>query len=359
MLAYYVGVFYPANCEAHVHADVEGYVLSPLQLAHVVQNIRGCAVTYEHQGVAHASSQLADITNKISVLRALNRAAKTCAVPTMAPVGLVTGAWIVPSGAAYCAFVTDEALHPRLAMLTKQRVLQGLSLTHVHPRNKGECATPVEVSLCQTPARPGCSIVAGPMYSVNEVCKYKASSFGASTTMTTPASPSAERPNPIVEAISALSADQRKLISAAIESFKATITSTEADNARLRQENSDMSKAAAVDSSLLTQELDRFIARVGTEHAAAYAIEPESCARSLKSSNNEVVRRTVDRLLMCANAGMLHKRAAPHEADAHVPRVADDVRVSAKRKAESEADRDHPGNPNDPGEQLHRALAMF
>lgn len=83
--------------------------------------------------------------------RVLSQLAVTA--PEKAPIGHVLSAFLAPDGAAYCVLELDDSAYPRMSEMINKEKIKGVSLTHL-----AETLTPIEVSLCVEPARPGAMI---------------------------------------------------------------------------------------------------------------------------------------------------------------------------------------------------------
>ena len=80
-----------------------------------------------------------------------------------------------------------------------------------------------------------------------------------------------------------------------------------------------------------------FLAQIGPEASKQFGLSQESCGRALEDDNADIVRRQVDRMLMCCNQVMMTR----HQAAVAAPEVAavestEPVveRTSVKRSAE-------------------------
>ena len=103
--------------------------------------------------------------------RVLSQIATTA--PEKSPIGHVLMAFAAPDGAAYCVLQLDDSAYPQMSEMINKQMIKGVSLTHL-----AESLTPIEVSLCVNPARPGIHLP-WQAYPKGYVCLHGAIPLGA------------------------------------------------------------------------------------------------------------------------------------------------------------------------------------
>lgn len=167
-LAVFAGVYYP---QIGVVKDngVPGYELDLPTLHRLKARLIGCPITLEHHGIATISKYLSTTPTGLEVIRALNAAANVTGRHNARPVGVISDAYQNANGEFVCIFNINSSVFASLCTLIKSGLLRGLSLSHFH-----DADAPLEVSLCQKPARANCYISAGPFSLPSAALMYKA-----------------------------------------------------------------------------------------------------------------------------------------------------------------------------------------
>jgi hypothetical protein len=195
----------------------EAYRLTAPEAATLCDQMVGVAVTYAHSGIHEALDIVERVgapLTKPNVVRAMEQS--SLKRPRQRPLGLVTDAWIASNGDGMCSFYTRSAA---ANALIKDGKLGSVSLTHV-----AETMNPLELSICNAPARPGSRVVLADT-SREEAARYKARSLIPlkAPAMSTPSSPpkvvaaaaTTEKKEPTVaEALSALPEAAQKVLAA-------------------------------------------------------------------------------------------------------------------------------------------------
>lgn len=104
-----------------------------------------------HEAVGILQGQGGGEVTATGMHRVLSQLAVTA--PEKAPIGHVVMAFVAPDGAAYCILELDDKAFPKISKMINAEHIKGVSLTHL-----AETLTPIEVSLCVEPARPGAMI---------------------------------------------------------------------------------------------------------------------------------------------------------------------------------------------------------
>lgn len=167
-LGIFAGVFYPRPGVV-VNNGVPGYELDRRSTQRLCDQLVGCPITLEHHGIATISKYLSKNPDGTEVIRALNNAANVTGKHNARPIGIISNAYENARGEFVCIFNINTTAFSSLCALINSHVLRGLSLSHFHDET-----LPLEVSLCQRPARPECFITAGPFTLPSVALMYKA-----------------------------------------------------------------------------------------------------------------------------------------------------------------------------------------
>lgn len=162
---YHVAVWAPAGTPG----AEEAYKLNAEGAKTLSDRMIGVAVTYAHSGIHEALDIVEAVgapLTKPNVVRAMHQSALQN--PRQRPLGLVTDAWIADNGDALCTFYTQS---PAANTLITGGHLGSVSLTHV-----AESMSPLELSICNAPARPGSRVLLADT-SRMEAARYKAQSL--------------------------------------------------------------------------------------------------------------------------------------------------------------------------------------
>lgn len=153
-LVYFVGVVYPSPARAALLPD--SYKLNVSQLEQVRKSLIGCPITYDHSAIMHVLDiiknfdlgldygTIVDLMDVVGVREGLHH----CSF------GEVTDSFFSLDGALWVTFSIDSSSYPGIVNMVAQRLLDGLSLTHLNLSQP----VPMEVTLCAEPARPGCRV---------------------------------------------------------------------------------------------------------------------------------------------------------------------------------------------------------
>ena len=143
------------------------YRLTAAETSLLASRMIGIPVTYDHRGIAAAldivQSAGAPLT-KPNVMRGLARASETD--PKQRPIGLVHDAWVAANGDGMCTFsVRGNAAKTMI----EEGNLASVSLTHM-----ASTLDPLELSICNVPARPGSRVVFKSIAGPQQTAAYKA-----------------------------------------------------------------------------------------------------------------------------------------------------------------------------------------
>lgn len=303
-----MGAFYPAARQMETNG-VDGYVLSTLELIQIAQQLRSKPLTYEHVGIAGACEWMERRGGDVSterVVAGLNAAAQADLLGS--PIGVVLDAWRAADGTWLCSFAIDHRTHPRLCALVDSGTLRGLSLSHYH----GILPEALEVSLCSTPARPGCSVTAGPFDAPDGLRKYKARSLSVASphpclvTMSALESPPAD----MSDVLKQLTPENRKLISAAFASMDAELATVHKTNASLKNAAASVLRSEDLDKRLLTSQLETLLSQFDEQTKERHNISMQTCKDGIVDENNaSAMRRNFDRVLLCCNSALMQQKA--------------------------------------------------
>lgn len=151
------------------------YQLSHSDTKTLASRMIGIPVTYDHRGIESALKIVdaagAPLT-KPNVMRGLAKASE--ADPKQRPIGLVQDAWVAANGDGMCTFsVQGEAAKSMI----EAGNLGAVSLTHV-----AGSLQPLELSICNVPARPGSKVVFKSIAGPQQAAAYKAYTLQRSQT---------------------------------------------------------------------------------------------------------------------------------------------------------------------------------
>jgi hypothetical protein len=303
----YVGVYYPRRAQM-VDNGLPGYVIGALEHMVVAEQLIGKPVTYEHRGIEDACKMVereGSSYASTNVVRALERSSLEDVLRS--PIGTIEDAWEAHDGRRLCSFAIDAKSFPRLSALIHTKGLHGLSLSHLH----GSMPQALEVSLCTTPARPGCYVVAGPFCVPSQVHDYKAlTQMGPQlTTMSQAAAPEPVVAVTMESALAGMTAEHRSLISAAFGDMNAKLETTQSENALLNKKYDMIEKSAQIDKKLLSAQIDTFLSQLDDSTKAQFNLNTETCAAAIVNEDDaNTMRRAVDRMLMCCNKELMSRR---------------------------------------------------
>ena len=358
----YVGVYYP--CPRDIRPNgVEGFALTTLELLAISQQLVGKPITYEHRGIASACDRLesaASVYTSDSLITSLNKEAARDVL--RAPVGLVERTCRSWSGAWLCTLVVDGSRFPRLCAMIESGALTGLSLSHLH----GDVPQALEVSLCTTPAREGCYVVAGPYESLSDANQY----IARSKEMPTPRTASTTMSATPVESVNmdgvlkALPADHRKLISAAFEDMAKQLDATKETNTKLTSKYDQIERAAAVDKKLLRTQIETFLSQIDEASKTQFNLNMDTCSAGLITEEDpSTIRRNLDRLLTCCNRQLMERRQQQTVNAAEIAagnkRKRDTNEVAERETEAAPAATFDPAVERSPAATLRHALSQF
>lgn len=372
---YFVGVYYPAP-SATLAALPGGYVLSPDDLDYIRRRMAGVPITFNHRGVMDALPQLLESAPK-DTTAAASAAFKAASDPTHRPLGQVTEAWQGADGAQWCAFTLDYDRSSALLYLINAGFLRGLSLTHV----QHSPPEPIEVSLCGSPARPGCGITTT-LRSAFELARYKGlttqgilqsltTTMSAQMDVSADSAPTSTQPtqiDSILAIVNKLAPGDRDALSQhlvqmndVVVASKAELTAKTAEADKLQQEVKDLHKSHETDNAIMKDTIEQLISTM-TE------IDPKtagmlSCRETLiKDMNNPHVplstKRAMDQMLVCASRVMLGQKMSNTDAEEKRARFNGAPKLVEAASAPAEAAVVEPKiEQKSPEERLRNALA--
>lgn len=318
-LGFFAGVVYPSP-EDISDNGLAGYVLTRGQLRTLRDKLPGCPLTLEHAGIQQAAGRVTSSSSVVDVYRYLNQAATSDNDLTKKPIGSVTQAYLNGRNQLICIFVFDLRAYNRVAQLIGRGILRGLSMSHLH---HGDDPRPLELSLCQQPARPGCFISMGPVGDPTLVDLYKAIDESSPTklpTLTmTEQNSTPSTVDPMTAALAAMTPESRKLVSAALDAMNTKLDTAKKENDKLAQENKQLQAHENVDQALLNAQIKQFISHIGNDQADKFGIAADTCSEQLNHANPTIVKRAVDRLLMCANTTMMQSALSKQQPVVQLP----------------------------------------
>ena len=291
-------------------ADPE-YRLSREEIGALTPQLLGVPVTYDHTGIHDAIDTLEDVgfgVSKVSVAKAMLMASKDR--PEQRPLGIVTDAWVSGNGDGMCAFYTVGKA-PR--SLIDAGSLASVSLTHI-----AEQMQPLELSLCNVPARPGSRVVLSASRDV-DVAAYKARSLQqpkpianmADAQMTDAASvgaPAADASSTkrltFDEALATVPEEVRAVLATGLEKMKSdlVVASKELEEQKKKAEaaktRADIQNTDAV---ILEDQLKRMLAAMPEQYQDMYMKTVPSLLKGFSSGNPQHAMDAAVRTVMCAS----------------------------------------------------------
>lgn len=291
-------------------ADDPEYRLTREQKHELANAMPGCPITFEHAGVTEALDKLGAAgkspANKANVVMGLMGEAKTPGQGYKSPLGIVTDAWVTGTGRGECSMAITSAA---AKTLVNKNLIRSVSLTH------GETGTgilPVELALCNVPARPGAAIFHTGI-SPEELAMYKASAAPPpSSTMsqnTSTPTPAAAAPttdaagrSTIEAAWGALPTDARQCLADQLRKLVSASADQKARIAELEAANTSLQRVQSGDMDLLERQLQILTAQV--DPALLHKMGLSDCARTMKdfkSDNSRLVADAALRTVICAS----------------------------------------------------------
>lgn len=328
-ILYGICVYHPVPNKYKLHGD---YNLSKERLKKI--NLGNVPVTIEHRGISEAVAtvQTAKLpvssTNVASALDLLGNSA-----PHKRPVGVVLTNWEGNDGRWYCMIAIDNKTVPVIAKLVRLGALRGVSLTHVDGTN-----LPLELSLCVRPARPECHIIRLTNSLENQLLYMRKLIIPPS--MSTPA------PTPLEKAISTLSDEDRKLITARFSDLVSAVDSAKKEAEVAKTEAEQLAKDGQgnnINLDVVAKQIQMMAEQLNPELKATYYCEPESLINDMKTMDPTQLLRATDRMICACTKQMMDLRAAQT--------ISTEQPVSRKRKIEEAETTDEVRDP------LARALA--
>jgi hypothetical protein len=306
-----------------------GYELSGSQRSTLSRQLPGVPLTVEHAGIEEAMAQIdeAQVTATKSMLFAsLAMVANDTNSPHKLPIGAVADSWIAGDGKAECAIVVTS---PAAQHLIKMGLLGSVSLTQCEVDDGWEPPklSPLEMTICAAPARPGAKITDHAM-SQDEVAAYKASSVRCgipaskrSLTMSAAATPQPEAPPAgpaaggdeaaILAAFEAMDPVQRKKLSdhmqGKVTQYKLLLAKKAEVEARCATLENDLAAANAHknrDIELLKRSLATLAAQMPPEVKGVYAMDGLDMTATVADFDSTDINRVRDaalRTVMCAS----------------------------------------------------------
>lgn len=290
-------------------ADPE-YKLSAAEVHELTPQLLGVPVTYDHIGIHDAIDKLEDVgfgVSKVSVAKAMLMASKER--PEQRPLGIVTDAWVSGNGDGMCAFYTVGKA-PQSLIGTGS--LASVSLTHIAERMQ-----PLELSLCNVPARPGSRVLLSASRDV-DVAAYKARSLQQpklianmadaqmidAAAATTPADAAAPKRLTFDEALATVPEEVRAVLASGLEKIKSdlVVASKELEEEKKKAEAAKTREAIQnTDAVILEDQLKRMLAAMPEQYQAMYMKTVPSLLQGFSSGNPQHAMDAAVRTVMCAS----------------------------------------------------------
>ena len=365
----FAGVWYPGGAEARAACEADGTSIAPADVRTIARGMPGTPVTYEHAGVGAAASATAasDATSAGAGTRAIIQEigpstfynTGDAAAMAMAPIGVITNAWVDGAGAGHCTGRVHSA-YPGAASLVRDRALGGLSLSHY----AGETDA-IEVTLTAEPARRGCNVATTDLSELpGYMRKHHPSAKPAPAAMSsqpaaaqamdaTPVEQAAPPASPLEAILTKMSPEERAVVQARFEEMDAAAVTATARAKTL--------ESSATDAEILRDQIKQVTDQLSEAERKQYNLGMEAISEQMMSSNPDRVRRGADRLLMaCSRRMMQMPPPAASSATAAAPAAAAPPakRARAEEPAAAAAAPHFAPPPAGSSDALRRALAF-
>ena len=241
------------------------------------------------------------------------------------PVGTVALAFCSCNTSLWATIAIARTRFPRLCAMIETAGLRAVSLTTIKGGDAG--VIPVELTLCNFPARPKSNIVYT-CDTLTAAVSYKQKLINAPTTLhTMEAVPTPT--NPFHSALANLDPEARAVVEARFTEIVNKLELQEASRQKLEQDVESMTQAAEADKALLKHQIDEFLGNVGDTYKS-YNLG-NAGERLLNSSNVADMRRAMDSMLVVANRAFLDLRTS-----STTPQVQKRIRVEEPAEAPME-----------------------
>jgi hypothetical protein len=307
MMDYYGCIFYDASS---VGSMPPGYALTPDELESITRMMTGCPITFEHRGIETAVEAVGNVANvgrQLQMMRGSSR-----------PVGVVLSGFVTRDGSGAAIFAVSRVKYPRVsAMLLGP--LKSVSLTTANFENNQK--VPIELSLCNFPARPNSWIMWRTSDLERAMAYKRLPHFGAKVTMASAEMNTEPETNPFKLVLAKLSDEDRALVEGRFTDVVKTLEGSESSKEKLESQIKELEAASEADKAMLKEQIDLFLQNASPATTPEYGLE--RCGKSLiDSSSAPEMRRSLDRMLTVAN-----RRFAQLAAD-----VSGDQRTSKRQR---------------------------
>jgi len=325
-----------------------GYVMGDNTARTIATSLPGTPITYEHTGLASAAEATLDLPS-VNVAAATQNTLRSIGRDTfyktgdrsamaMAPVGVVTNAWVDRYGVGRCTGrIGDD--YPNVASMVQLRRLGSLSLSHFPGVDDA-----IELTLTRDPARAGCDIQVRELSSVPRYMRHHPASektdpvsmeasiptsTPATTEVAAPAAAAAAAattpaPTPLEAALAALEPAQRALVTARMEEMNNVATTAKRRALQL--------ESSATDAEIMRDQIDQVINQLSESERKQYNLATDTLNEQMMSGNADRVRRAADRLILACSRKMMtmQQPAAVEDAPQKRARVAEPTPVAAE-----------------------------
>lgn len=308
--------FVAVVCAHRGVAMPDGYALSQSERETIASQLTGIPITVQH----------ANVRERVGSIPATQLLTPALMQETLDSCGLVIAAWVKNDGAVMAIFFVNNQCQ-RVIDLIKMGQLSCVSLTHVEATS-----TPVELTLCTIPARPGSTIVLS-CADLKEAYSYKASSeVGVNSNMETAAD--VVQKTPLQTILEGLPAEDRKLVEARMTAMMQAVDTARGQEKETLAKMENLQKMTDVDRQLMKSHLDQWREAVKSmegsgaqlaDYGLAVGDNGVDMAMQMLEKADGGVQHTISNIIKCASASMMQRRSAA------VPRT-----PVAKRKAPSQ-----------------------
>lgn len=311
---WHVAVWAPAGTPG----ATEEYSLNSTEAKTLSDRMTGVAVTYAHSGIHEAINYMEEVgapLTKPNVVRAMEKTSQQ--QPQQRPLGLVTDAWIAANGDAMCTFYCQSNA---ANSLIRGGNLGSVSLTHV-----AETMNPLELSICNAPARPGSRVILANT-SGEEAARYKARSLIPSTTSSnmpkegvvaaaaTAKTASPEKAKPalsVSDALAALPEDAQAVLAAKMKELTDQYTRKNEELVAASSQLSDAQKRLKItdafmktESSILEDQLKILLAACPDNVRQMYSATIPTLVDGFSSGDPRATMDAAVRTVMCASRAL-------------------------------------------------------
>ena len=313
---YYVAVVCPPDSVKMP----DGYALTQQERMKLAATMTGIPITVQHANIKTVVANLdpSELSCPAHLAKKVDKA------------GTVHTAWVDNNNALWAIFDVDSDLQMVNDLIDKGH-LGAVSLTHVE-----DSATPIELSLCTVPARPG-AVIKHKTAELKDAVAYKAVTEQialANKLKTAKKMEAQQQPqkvaSPLEALMASLSPENRTLIEA-----RMTDMVNEVDKARENEKlaiaaKEKLEKVTNVDRTLMKQQLDYLLGLFSNEDKELYQVGNDSMFEALKDCPPGALQSMAN-LIKCASANLARAKSSVAESRTTQKRQRDEDNVKDQK----------------------------